>query len=319
MTDPHRESVCPARTGAATLFQLRRPPRRAGTFARPGSSRGGNQGTRGRERLAPGATLSLMDRLGRVRADGGLMVTAGQRVGTLLVGQRGAAAGRDLARPDGAHRGVEEAGRRAADGAAAQHRRRRAGRPGRARRRAAGGVRLPDRVLPLLAGTAKPRRLHLRAVRGELHRAGPGRRPGVHRRPLPDRRRGVRGDPAAGHLLPGRHPDGRPPDPRAAGFPPPARVLPPRADRGPGGGRAGHHQARRRPRGHDRRRDGRPAVPARAPPAAAAAGAAHPGAQRRVENLVPGDARPARGARRATPAWPKRPRRPPGPGSGRSP
>ena len=35
------------------------------------------------------------------------------------------------------------------------------------------GVRLPDRVLPLLGGAARPRRLHLRPVRRELHRRGP--------------------------------------------------------------------------------------------------------------------------------------------------
>ena len=32
---------------------------------------------------------------------------------------------------------------------------------------------------------------------------GPGRRRGLHRRPVPDRRGRVRGHPAAGHLLPG--------------------------------------------------------------------------------------------------------------------
>ena len=44
----------------------------------------------------------------------------------------------------------------------------------------------------------------LRPVRGELHRRRPAGRRGVHRRPVPDRRGAVRGDPAAGHLLPGR-------------------------------------------------------------------------------------------------------------------
>jgi len=52
---------------------------------------------------------------------------------------------------------------------------------------------------------------------------------GVHRRPVPDRRGGVRGNPAQGHLLPGGHPDGRPADARAARVPPPARVLLPGA------------------------------------------------------------------------------------------
>ena len=53
-----------------------------------------------------------------------------------------------------------------------------------------------------------------------------GRR-GVHRRPVPDRRRAVRGHPAAGHLLPGGPADGRAPDGRPARVPPAARLLPP--------------------------------------------------------------------------------------------
>ena len=71
--------------------------------------------------------------------------------GDPAVGQRRDAEGRVVARPHRAHRRVEEPGRRAADGAAPQHRRRRAGRPRRARRRAARRARLPDRVLPALA------------------------------------------------------------------------------------------------------------------------------------------------------------------------
>ena len=48
---------------------------------------------------------------------------------------------------------------RAADGAAHQHRRRRPGRPARPWRRAPRGLRLPDRVLPLLGARARARRL----------------------------------------------------------------------------------------------------------------------------------------------------------------
>ena len=59
----------------------------------------------------------------------------------------------------------------------------------------------------------------LRPVRRELHGQRPGRRPGVHRGPLPDRRGAVRGDPAAGDLLPGGHPDERAADAGAAGRP----------------------------------------------------------------------------------------------------
>ena len=77
---------------------------------------------------------------------------------------RGRVGGQD--RP---HGDLEGAGRRSADGAADQHRRRRPGRPAGARRRAPRGVRLPARLLPLLGARARPRRLHLRAVRRELH------------------------------------------------------------------------------------------------------------------------------------------------------
>ena len=93
--------------------------------------------------------------------------------GSAAVGQRRAARrtvawqGRTVCTGD-----LEGARRRAADGAAAQHRRRRPGRPRRARRRAARRVRLPARLLPLLGARARPRRLRLRAVRRELHRRG---------------------------------------------------------------------------------------------------------------------------------------------------
>ena len=54
------------------------------------------------------------------------------------------------------------------------------------------------------------RRLHVRAVRRELHRRRTRRRRGVHRRSLPDRQRDLRGDPTSRHLLPRRDPDERP-------------------------------------------------------------------------------------------------------------
>ena len=38
------------------------------------------------------------------------------------------------------------------------------------RRRASGGLCLPDRVVSVLAGSTRPKRFHLRTVRGELHR-----------------------------------------------------------------------------------------------------------------------------------------------------
>src|SRR5258708_16232963 len=91
------------------------------------------------------------------------------------LGEWGIAAGCGLAWPDGAHGGVEADGRGAAAGAAAEHGRGWAGRSGLARRGAPGGVRVPDRVLPVLAAATGPHRLHLWPVRGELHRGRPGR------------------------------------------------------------------------------------------------------------------------------------------------
>ena len=105
---------------------------------------------------------------------------------------------------------------------------------GRARRRAARRVRLPDRLLPLLGARARARRLRLRAVRRELHGRGAERRRGLHRRPLPDRHRRLRGHAAARHLLPRRDPHERPAHPRAARLPPPPRLLLPRARGGRG-------------------------------------------------------------------------------------
>src|SRR5271166_1829352 len=80
-----------------------------------------------------------------------------------------------------------------------------------------GRVPLSDRLLSLLAEPTGPKGLHLWAVRGEFHRRGPVGRRGVHRRQLPDRRRFVRSDAAARHLLSRGHPNERAADGRAAG------------------------------------------------------------------------------------------------------
>src|SRR5215471_3743357 len=85
----------------------------------------------------------------------------------LAVGECGPAEGCGLGRADRAHRGVEAPGRGPADGTPAEYRWGWAGRSGRAWRGAPGGVRVPDRVVPVLAGGTGPRRLQLRAVRGE--------------------------------------------------------------------------------------------------------------------------------------------------------
>ena len=131
-----------------------------------------------------------------------------------------------------------------------------------------------------------------RAVRRELHRRGTARRRGLHRRPLPDRRRAVRGDPAARHLLPGRHSHGRAADGRAADLQRPAGLLLSRPR-----GRRRRRRRRDRPGraragADDRRRDQRAALFARASPRSARARAANSGA-------VPGLAAFLRGAARS--------------------
>ena len=105
------------------------------------------------------------------------------------VGQRRAAARGRVAGTHRLHRDLEGRGRGPAPGPSAERRRGRPGRPRRARRRAACRLRLPARLVRLLARAAGPRRLRLRAVRRELHRRRARRRRGVHRRPLPDRLR----------------------------------------------------------------------------------------------------------------------------------
>ena len=92
--------------------------------------------------------------------------------GSVTLGQRRAAARHRVARKDRAHRHLEGAGPGPSPRRAAQPRRRRAGRSRRPRRRAARGLRLPDRVVSILGGAAGPPRFHPRAVRRELHHRG---------------------------------------------------------------------------------------------------------------------------------------------------
>ena len=108
------------------------------------------------------------------------------------------------------------------------------------------------------------------------------RRRGLHRRPLPDRHRALRGHPAARHLLPRRDPDGRPAHPRAARLAPPPGLLLPGARGGRRAGGRRDRQGRRGSRADDGRRGRRAALPPRAPAPAAAARAAHPRAQPRL-------------------------------------
>ena len=119
----------------------------------------------------------------------GVSTAAEPTVGRLVVGERRAAA--DVAwQGRTVHTGVwKTSGRRPADGAAAQHRRRRAGRPRRPRRASTAPCSSTSST-PTATGRSSSAATTstLRAVRRELHRRRPGRRRGVHRRPVPDRR-----------------------------------------------------------------------------------------------------------------------------------
>ena len=174
------------------------------------------------------------------------------RTGKLLGGQRRHAEGRAVAWEDGVHRRLQGPRHRASPRAQAERRRRRAGRSCRPRRRAARGRSSTRRLLPLLGTRARPRRLRRRTVRRELHGRGTQRRRGLHRRPLPDRHRRLRGHATPRHLLPRRHPAERPAHPGPARVTPPPRVLLPRARGGRGRGGRRDHQARLRPRADDR-------------------------------------------------------------------
>ena len=103
------------------------------------------------------------------------------------LGQRRAAAGDHVAGADRLHGHLEGAGRGAAHRPASERGRRRPGRSAGSRRRAPGRVRVPARLVPVLAGPDAPRRLHLRPVRRELHGRGARRRRGLHRRPVSHR------------------------------------------------------------------------------------------------------------------------------------
>ena len=97
-------------------------------------------------------------------------------------------------------------------------------------------------------------RFHARAVRRELHHRGSAGRRGLHRRPLPDRDCAVRGDSAAGHLLPRRHSHERAADGCAADLQRTAGLLPARARGRRGRRRRPDRPDRARAGAHDRRR-----------------------------------------------------------------
>ena len=169
------------------------------------------------------------------------------------------------------------------------------------RRRAPGRVRVSARLVPVLARADAPRRLRIRSVRRELHGRRARRRRGLHRRPIPHRLGTVRGQPAAGHLLPARHPDGRAAHARAARRARPTRLLPSRPRGRRSTGRRRRAEDRARTRGDDGRRCQRAALPGRSSRRRATpARAAHPGAQPGLAGIAAGAAR--RGARGLRPA-----------------
>ena len=134
--------------------------------------------------------------------------------------------------------------------------------------------------------------------RRELHRRRVAGRRGLHRRPLPDRDRAVRGDPAPDHLLPRRDSDERAADGRASDLQRTAGLLPARARGRRGRRRRPDRADRSRTGAHDRRRGQCAAVFASSSPRSARAGAANPCA-------VPGVAMVVRGvaAKPGCPPW----------------
>ncbi len=201
-----------------------------------------------------------------------------------------------VARKDGSHRHLEGARLGPPHGPAAQHRRRWPGGPRRPRRRASGRSRLSDRFLSLLGGAARAERAHPWAARRELHGRGPARQRGVHRGSLPDRGRGLRGDAAARHLLPPRHPHGRAADGSASRGARQAGLLSARPRGGRGRGRRRDPAGRGCSRAHDRRGGERAALQARPSARPARAGVAHRSTQPWLARLLPGAA--GSGARR---------------------
>ena len=123
-------------------------------------------------------------------------------------------------------------------------------------------------------------------LRGEPHRRRVARRRGLHRRPLPDRRGGLRSHPAAGHLLPRRHANRRAPHGGAAGVAPAARASTAACiDRGRGRRPARRSSRSLGPGAGDGRRDRRAALPSGHPRDALRTRPAHPGAQPGLEGL----------------------------------
>ena len=118
---------------------------------------------------------------------------------------------------DRPHRRLEGAGSRPAHGTAAQHRRRRARGLGRAWRRAPGRLRLSDRVLSLLADQLGRSDFTYGQFGENFTVEGLSDQEVCIGDRYRVRRRFVRSDAAARHLLPGRHPHERAADGRAAG------------------------------------------------------------------------------------------------------
>ena len=184
-----------------------------------------------RRRTSKGSGVNIGSKSQRVEA----APSEAQPVGTVGVGQRRHAEGRVLAGQDRLHRRLQGPGQRAR----AASRRLNVDGDGQGDLAGHGGEQRAVFVYQIDSYRYWERELgrddFVYGQFGENFTVdGLGRRRGLHRRPLPDRQRGLRGHPAAGHLLPRRDPHERPAHPRAARLPPPPGLLLPRARRGRG-------------------------------------------------------------------------------------
>ena len=209
-----------------------------------------------------------------------------ERHGSTTIGERWTSARYRVEGPHRAHGDLEGSGGWPLPGWPVESGRRRPRRPGRARGRAARGLRVPDGIVSLLAGTAEEDRLRPRTVRGEFHDRRIARRCRVHRRPLPDRQRTVRSDPTSRYVLSRGHTDERAADGGFADIERTAGVLLPRPAGRRGGGRRRNREGGRGEGANDGRRDQRAALFAQSSARSTGAGIADRGALARMARVV---------------------------------
>ena len=135
---------------------------------------------------------------------------------------------------------------------------------------------------------AEADRLRPRTVRREFHDRRIARRCGLHRRPLSDRQRAVRGHPTSRYLLSRRHSDERAADAGIADIQRTAGILFPRAGGRRGGRRRRNREGGRGERANDRRGDQRAALFAQSCARSIGARLADRGAFARMARIVRG-------------------------------